>query len=378
VGATEADLTPHGPSLACRRADFTSGTLDGVVHVVGETALTLAHESGPGTWTGPWLRPGFPVVEVIPSWSAVTPPGSYLQIALQGQTHVGFETAWYAVACWAQDDGAIRRTSVAGPADELGRIETDVLRASTGFDAYRLRLTLHPGHGGAPVVRAAATLAASAGEAWLAPSAPLRAEAVELAVPAYSQSVHAGEYPELDNGGASWCSPTSTAMIVAFWGTGPSAGDYAWVDPAVADPWVDHAARHTYDAAYGGCGNWPFNTAYAAGFGLDAFVTRLRSLREAELLLRAGIPLAASIVAGPGELDGYAHPHGTAGHLVVLAGLTTEGDPIVNDPAAATNDDVRRVYPRAQFERAWLDGSGGVVYVIRRPDVPLPPSGGNW
>ena len=30
------------------------------------------------------------------------------------------------------------------------------------------------------------------------------------------------------------------------------------------DPWVDYAARETYDAAYEGTGNWPFNTAYAA------------------------------------------------------------------------------------------------------------------
>ena len=345
---------------------------------MGDTAITLAHESAPGTWTGPWLRPGFAVAEVIPSWSADTPPGSHVEVELQGQTHVGFETGWYTVARWAHDDGEIRRTSVAGQADELGRVDTDVLHAATGLDAYRLRLNLEPGHGGAPAVRAASSLAASAGEACVAPSAPLQPEAVELAVPAFSQAIHAGEYPELDNGGASWCSPTSTAMIVTFWGTGPAAADYAWVDPAFADPWVAHAARHTYDAAYGGCGNWPFNTAYAAGFGLDAFVTRLRSLREAELFLRAGIPLAASIAADPGDLDGYPHAHGTAGHLVVLAGLTPEGDPIVNDPAAPSNGEVRRVYDRAQFERAWLGGSGGVVYVIRAPDVDLPPSPGNW
>jgi hypothetical protein len=318
------------------------------------------------------------VAEVIPSWSAGTPPGSHVEVELQGQTHVGFETGWYTVARWAHDDGEIRRTSVAGQADELGRVDTDVLHAATGLDAYRLRLTLHPGHGGAPAVRGASSLGASAGEAWFAPSAPLQAEAVELAVPAYSQAIHAGEYPELDNGGASWCSPTSTAMIVAFWGTGPAAADYAWVDPAFADPWVDHAARHTYDAAYGGCGNWPFNTAYAAGFGLDAFVTRLRSLREAELFLRAGIPLAASITVDPGGLDGYPHHHGTAGHLVVIVGLTSEGDPIVNDPAAPSNGEVRRVYDRTQFERAWLAGSGGVVYVIRAPGVDLPASHGNW
>jgi hypothetical protein len=43
-------------------------------------------------------------------------------------------------------------------------------------------------------------------------------------------------------------------MVIAFWGTGPSPTDYAWVDPSFVDPWVDYAARNTYDYAYQGCG----------------------------------------------------------------------------------------------------------------------------
>ena len=37
-------------------------------------------------------------------------------------------------------------------------------------------------------------------------------------------------------GGAAWCSPASTAMVIALLGHGPSAADLAWVDPALADP----------------------------------------------------------------------------------------------------------------------------------------------
>ena len=148
-------------------------------------------------------------------------------------------------------------------------------------------------------------------------------------------------------------------MVMAYWGLGPSAADLAWVDPALADPCVDHAARFTFDAAYDGTGNWPFNTAYAAHFGLDAFVTRLRSLAEAELFLAAGIPLVASIAAGPGELDGFLLPQGTAGHLVVIVGFTRRGRPDRQRPGGAVERAVRRSYDRAQFERAWLEGSGG-------------------
>jgi hypothetical protein len=171
-------------------------------------------------------------------------------------------------------------------------------------------------------------------------------------------------------------------MVVEFWGRGPSDDDLGWVDPSYADPSVDYAARSTYDAAYHGTGNWPFNAAYAARFGLDTFVTQLRSLAEAEQFVRAGIPLVASIASRPGELDGFLFSGGTNGHLVVIIGFDANGNPIVNDPAAWTDATVRRVYDRAQFERVWLRGSGGTVYVIRPPEVPLPPEpsslAANW
>ena len=47
-----------------------------------------------------------------------------------------------------------------------------------------------------------------------------------------------------------------------------------------------------------------------------------------------------------------------------VRGFTADGHVITNDPAGKTNSQVRRVYDRAQFERAWLKGSGGVAYVI--------------
>jgi hypothetical protein len=161
-------------------------------------------------------------------------------------------------------------------------------------------------------------------------------------------------------------------MVVEFWGAGPSAEDLAWVDPAYPDPSVAYAASHVYDATYRGTGNWPFNTAYAGHFGLEAYVAQLGSLRAAEAFLAAGIPLVASIAMGPGELTGFPFTGGTNGHLIVLAGFTAEGHPIVFDPAAPTNASVRRVYDRGQLERAWLGGSGGIVYVIHPRGWPEP------
>jgi hypothetical protein len=166
-------------------------------------------------------------------------------------------------------------------------------------------------------------------------------------------------------------------MVLAYYDALPPARAYAWVGHHT-DPWVDHAARMTYDYDYDGAGNWPFNTAYAAPLAGKAFVTRLRSLREAERFIVAGIPVVASIAFGRGELDG-APISSTSGHLLVIVGFTKGGDVVVNDPAAATRAGVRRVYARGQLERAWLNGSGGTTYVIRDAAHPLP-SGkhSNW
>jgi hypothetical protein len=190
---------------------------------------------------------------------------------------------------------------------------------------------------------------------------------------------HSGHYPQWGSGGEAWCSPTSTSMVLSYYDALPPRSAYRFVPAGHPDPWVDHAARRTYDAAYEGTGNWPFNTAYAASLAGHAFVTRLRSLREAETFIAAGIPLVASVSWSSGELTG-APVSASNGHLLVIAGFTTGGDPIVNDPAARSAAGVRRVYDRAQFENAWLPKSGGIVYVIHDDAHPLPapPKQANW
>jgi hypothetical protein len=201
--------------------------------------------------------------------------------------------------------------------------------------------------------------------------------------------VHEGEYPQYDGGGEAWCSPTSTTMVLDYYDALPPARQYRWVDPDYPDRVVAHVARMTYDKGFGGTGNWPFNTGYAASrTGAEdggAFVTRLRSLGEAERFIAAGIPLIASITFGSGELSG-APISSTSGHLLVIVGFTKDGDVVVNDPAASSRAGVRRTYDRGQFEDAWLKryasgssmrGSGGLVYVIHDAAHPLPPRGDN-
>jgi len=101
-------------------------------------------------------------------------------------------------------------------------------------------------------------------------------------------------------------------------------------------------------------------------------VLQLGSLNDAERYIAAGIPLVASISHAPGALPGFLNNAGTNGHLLVIIGFTAAGDVVANDPAATSDATVRRVYGREAFERAWIGGSGGVVYLIAAADTLIP------
>ncbi|MCX5379528.1 C39 family peptidase [Streptomyces sp. NBC_00091] len=335
------------------------------------------------TWTSPVHRSTVPATEAIASWNAGTPAGTWIQTELRPAYSDGALGPWYVMGRWAAGDGDIRRTSVDGQTDGRTTVWTDTLAvdapvaaAGLRITGWQLRLTLHrkPGAGRGPTVWLAGAMVSGVPDRFTVPAAAPSGAAHELKVPRYSQEVHAGQYPEYDNGGEAWCSPTSSQMIIEYWGRKPSASSLAWVHPGYADPQVCHAARSTYDAAYKGCGNWPFNAAYAATYpGLAGVVTRLTSLTDLETLVRAGIPAITSQSFLAGELTGAGY--GTAGHLMTVIGFTAAGDVIANDPNSADNAAVRRVYRRREWENVWLrtkrrnaagktvSGSGGVCYL---------------
>jgi hypothetical protein len=297
------------------------------------------------TWSSPWCEPGFAFSELVASWSATTPRGTWVEVAVQAR---GSRT-WHGLGDWSSGRRGTRRASVTGDPE----IDTDVWRPARPAEAYRLRLGLH-GESTPGLHRVGAVV--SAGEVRTATSVPSRVGEPPLDVPRVSQMT----YREV--GGSGWCSPTAVSMVLAHAGRLPAATD------------VPRAAAEVFDPAYDGTGNWSFNVAWAATLADHAFVTRLHDLREAERLLAAGIPLVASIAYPDGALRG-APTRATDGHLLVICGFTDAGDVVVNDPAAPTDRSVRRTYDRGELERAWLDGSGGLVYVIHDDDHPLPPPG---
>ena len=377
--------------------DWSGGTAKGTRAVAGaRPGLVIAKPAGTtaytdphtgrtarweyATWTSPVHRLAVPATEAIVSWNARTPAGTWIKAEIKGTYTDGTSTPWYVMARWAAGDQDIRRTSVDDQSDGKSTVWTDTLAiddASTGLRlaSYRLRLTLYrkPGTKATPTVWRIGAMGSDVPDRFTVP-ASTPGLAKELAVPRYSQEIHKGQYPEYDNGGEAWCSPTSSQMIVEYWGGRLTDGQLDWVDPAYADPQVCHAARFTYDYQYAGCGNWPFNAAYAATFkDLQGVVTRLGSLTELETLIAAGIPAITSQSFLKEELTGAGY--GTAGHLMTVVGFTADGDVIANDPFSASNEAVRRVYRRREWENIWLrtkrynasgkvvSGTGGICYL---------------
>jgi hypothetical protein len=396
AGSDPASAAGKGgaPSASFARLDLSTGTHAGTAYASGGLTLSgalvagvyndpfgygaVAYESG--VWTSPSVASPFAFDELVASWNATTPEGTWIRVEMRG-TGAGRTTKWYTLQVWASGDGSIHRTSVSaqGDADGFSAIDTFIRsKKAAELSSYELRVTLHrvTGSSETPTVSFVGAMT-SAESVFDIPSAHTGV-AVDLPVPTLSQEVHAGHFPEYDNGGEAWCSPTSTAMVLDYWkarghaSSGPTA-DKLVVFPGAdhVDGQVDYAARYVYDWNYRGAGNWPNNTAYAATFaGMNGFVTRLRSLAEAERFIAAGIPLVASI---NGKLSGFLFKK-TSGHLLVIRGFTEAGDVISNDPAVFANADARKVYGRDDFEQVWLGGSAGIVYVIYPSGVALPPN----
>lgn len=348
IAADGAVRLDPGSALLERDPYRTSGYLSGTFYTGGDYLV--------GTATGPAVALSYTSpAEVIPSWTAATPAGTWLELLVRARI-AGNWSNWYNLGVWASDTSTIQRHSVRNQRDSNGRVSTDTLLLNRPADAVQIKVRLFqaPDQTAAvPAISSISVVCSPTGQdLWSEPSEPgLVAHALHL--PQCSQMI----YP---NGGEVWCSPTSISMVLGYWL--PTSDS--------CEPRVQDAVAGVYDWVYGGHGNWAFNTAYAATHGLDAYVARFTNLAETEPLIAAGIPLILSYGWNRGELSGAPLPSSN-GHLVVLAGFDTAGNPIIYDPAAPTNGTVRRTYPRAQIERLWLTRSAGTAYVIHPPAPPL-------
>ena len=144
--------------------------------------------------------------------------------------------------------------------------------------------------------------------------------------------------------GGNICSPTSVAMIIKSYNIEVDTRQFA----------LDN-----YDTNFGMFGIWPRVVQNASEYGLDGAVTRYRTWSEAREVLANGGRISMSV-----GLPLY------SGHLMMLAGFTSNGTPIVHDPAQQNG--YSYIFDKTSLSQSWFN-KGGVSYTFYLADsVTLP------
>ena len=186
-----------------------------------------------GTWTSPVYPLSFPFNELVSSWNSKTSPGTWIQSEVRPQLNDGHWANWYILGRWAYNDfvdgsgdPGFHRTSVGGQGNADGFVSIDTFFTKDHpAVAYQLRLTIFRRAGltdaQAPVrvsrYSAVASNLTNQQNSFPSQTDMQRNHPIDLEVTPFSQETHHGEYPEFDNGGEAWCSPTSTAMVLNYW-----------------------------------------------------------------------------------------------------------------------------------------------------------------
>ena len=314
-----------------------------------------AFETSPGSsitetvLTSKGIVARIPWNELVASWNANMPRGTYLKIEVRA-LYLDHPTKYYVMGLWSESPERHPRESVRRQKDDDGDVSTDTLILKQPCERFQIRLTF----GGENLERAKLKLLgisltdSKASPGTLPPNRHAWGRVID--VPERSQMA----YP---NGGV-LCSPTTVSMLMTHWSR-------ALNRPEI-DRDVPEIVKEVYDPNWRGTGNWPFNTAYAGSFkGMRGYVTRLSDISELEDWIARGIPVGLSVcydrLRGKGP--------GPSGHLVVCVGFTKNGDPVINDPGTSKN--VRKIFPRKKLEHAWAY-SHNTVYLIYPEDADVP------
>ena len=309
----------------------------------------------------PAIQSRMPWNELIVSWNAAAPAGTYLKIEAAAVFH-DHQSKFYTMGLWSPDNQVFPRTSVRGQKDDDGKVDTDTLTVAEPAEAAQIRVTLGGSNSALPVLKFLGTAFANTHMPVAVRPPNHAAWGKIIATPEHTQH----GYPNAKG----WCSPTSLSMALSRWAD--------VLDRPEMNLTVPEVAAKVYDTDFAGTGNWPFNTAFAGSFsGMRSYVTRLDDLSEVEDWIAAGIPV---ILSARWDWLRPGRPLDSDGHLIVCIGFTKDGDVVINDPAAHLDkgDSVRQVYRRADVIHSWTK-SHNTVYLIYPEQAKIPRNGyGHW
>ncbi len=341
--AAESRLARHNRSHFLALTDFAN------------FAPTAGERPGEIVLTSPELEAPLAWNELVVSWNAEMPSGTYLKIEARAMRENG-APKYYTLGLWSPDPALHPRESVLNQQDDNGTVLTDTLVLQQHVRRVQLRLTLGgPGEQTLPRLKLIG-LSFLDSQTQCTPLEPNRAAWGKIIpVPERSQVGY--------EGGRGWCSPTSVSMALAYWAKVLNRPELDWDVPQVASS--------VYDKNWPGTGNWPFNTAFAGSLpGLRAYVTRLDDVSELEDWIAAGVPVILSVAYDTRQGRPVAKG---SGHVLVCVGFTAQGDVVVNDPWAhrERGQTVRKTFSRQSVIAGWSH-SRNTVYLIYPETAKLP------
>ncbi|MCX7717538.1 MAG: C39 family peptidase [Candidatus Sumerlaeaceae bacterium] len=318
---------------------------------------SAAKSSYRGVYTSPPIKADFDFNEVLPSWNIrIDEEVQGYRVRMRFAATTGRWSEWF-------DFGGAgvladkRRAADSQRSSEWGRVAIDyiVLRKPARRFQYQVELVSRVRPSGTRrlvLKRFAVTYSNTLGDATLAkrfqsskPQAP-DGWARVLPVPYRSQL-----WVQDKSLAGQICCPTSLAMILASHGH---------------DIPTTVVASQSFDAETGIYGNWARAAQTGTRYGLKGTVVRFRSHDDVKRAIAEGTPVMASIRFRRGDLRN-AHYQNTSGHLVLIRGLTPEGDYVVNDPYNPGPKGEEVLYYKDDMQKVWFDKGG--VGIIFRPEV---------
>lgn len=322
--------------------DFTRRPFPGRISGLESSpdGLRPAHAAAGTAESDPISLPG-PARELIMSWNAATPAGAVVEPGFAVGDAAGW-SEWFTPGPWGLPGPRPRACSD----PRFGSLHVDTLKSDTAFTKIRYKFTLRAASR-PPALRLAALCVSAPVPA--VPAAPPAGPPIELPVPRLSQfDKETVRDPAMMEAGV--CAPTSLTMALRALGVRCSVYEIA------------KAAR---DETAGIYGNWSFLAAAAAEYGAAAWVERHSRWETLVRRLEQGITPIISVSFIKGAFSAFPERE-SAGHLMVLRGLTADGCFICNDPAVeGGGPDGAVLYPASELAAAFF-GHGGVAIIVTR------------
>ncbi len=78
-----------------------------------------------GRWYSPWATQHFDLTELIASYDARTPVGTFIEISVRGRTASDQRSSWDSLGRWASYDGGFHRMSLGTQSDDFSSVFVD-------------------------------------------------------------------------------------------------------------------------------------------------------------------------------------------------------------------------------------------------------------